>query len=78
VDKENGRIQEEFGDVLFSLINYARFLDINPDDALEGTNRKFIKRFQFMEEEIAKDKKVMSDLQLADLDIYWERSKSET
>lgn len=77
VDSGSDRVQEEFGDVLFSMINYARFLDINPDDALEGTNRKFIKRFQFMEGEIAKDKKVMSEMKLAELDTYWERSKVE-
>ena len=77
VETNSDRIQEEFGDVLFSMINYARFLDINPDDALEGTNRKFIKRFQFMEREIKKKGEVMSDLSLAQMDVYWERSKKE-
>ncbi|NNC83984.1 MAG: nucleoside triphosphate pyrophosphohydrolase [Flavobacteriales bacterium] len=77
VDTNSPRVPEEFGDVLFSMINYARFLDVNPDDALECTNRKFIKRFQFMEAEISKDEKVMSEMALAELDAYWERSKTE-
>ncbi|NND94250.1 MAG: nucleoside triphosphate pyrophosphohydrolase [Flavobacteriales bacterium] len=77
VEKKSEMVQDEFGDVLFSLINYARFLNINPDDALEGTNRKFIKRFQFMEKAISKDEKVMSEMKLAELDEYWERSKVE-
>ncbi len=77
VDSGSDRIEEEFGDVMFSMINYARFLDINPDDALEGTNRKFIKRFQFMEAEISKDGRTMGEMTLNEMDVYWERSKKE-
>jgi XTP/dITP diphosphohydrolase len=72
LDKAN----EEFGDVLFSLINYSRFIDINPEDALEKTNKKFIKRFQFMEKEIAKENKSMDDMSLSELDVYWDKAKS--
>ncbi|MCC5939621.1 MAG: nucleoside triphosphate pyrophosphohydrolase [Lunatimonas sp.] len=65
----------EFGDLLFSLINYSRFIDINPEEALERTNRKFIQRFQFLERESAKDGKRIEDMSLAEMDIYWERAK---
>ena len=68
-------MEEEFGDVLFSMINYARFLNINPEDALEKTNRKFINRFQKMEELIAHDKKVISEMNLSEMDVYWEKAK---
>jgi MazG family protein len=66
----------EFGDMLFSLINYARFIGINPEEALERTNRKFIKRFQFLETESAKDGKSLGDMTLAEMDDYWNRAKS--
>lgn len=74
IDKE--KATEELGDVMFSIINYARFLDINPDEALERTNRKFITRFQFLERESAKDGKTMGEMTLNEMDEYWERSKS--
>ncbi|MFT4659855.1 MAG: XTP/dITP diphosphohydrolase [Patiriisocius sp.] len=77
VINKTDRIEDEFGDVLFSLINYARFLDINPDDALEKTNRKFIKRFQFMETEIEGEGLSMSDMNLAELDVYWNKAKKQ-
>ncbi len=66
---------DELGDVLFSLVNYARFLNIDPDEALERTNRKFIQRFQFLERESAKDGKRMGEMTLAEMDAYWERAK---
>lgn len=69
------KIEGEFGDVLFSLINYARFKDINPEDALEKTNRKFIKRFQYLETEAAKAGKQLSDMTLAEMDVYWNKAK---
>jgi XTP/dITP diphosphohydrolase len=69
------KMEAEFGDVLFSLINYARFMGINPEDALERTNRKFIKRFQYLEEHSAADGKVMGEMSLAEMDIYWNRAK---
>ena len=65
----------EFGDLLFSLINYARFVHINPEEALERTNKKFIKRFQFLETESSKDGKNISEMTLAEMDTYWEEAK---
>jgi XTP/dITP diphosphohydrolase len=75
---ENGnqeRIESEFGDVLFALVNYARFNNISPENALEKTNKKFINRFQFMEEAIKKDGKIMQNLSLEELETYWVRAK---
>lgn len=69
------KIEGEFGDVMFSLINYARFMDINPEDALEKTNKKFIKRFQYLESEAAKSGKQLSDMTLAEMDVYWNKAK---
>jgi MazG family protein len=65
----------EFGDLLFSLINFARFIQINPEEALEKTNLKFIKRFQYMEEESAKEGKSLATMSLAEMDVYWEKAK---
>ena len=65
----------EFGDLLFSLINYARFVDINPEEALERTNKKFIKRFQYLESESKKDGKSLGDMTLEEMDAYWEKSE---
>jgi MazG family protein len=73
VNKE--RALAEFGDLLFSLVNYARFIDIDPEEALERTNKKFIKRFQYLETESAKDGKKMGEMTLAEMDKYWERAK---
>lgn len=67
--------EKEFGDVLFSLINYARFLNINPEDALEQTNKKFIKRFNYMEDKVKTQGKQISDCKLEELDIYWNEAK---
>lgn len=66
----------EFGDLLFSLVNYARFINIDPEEALERTNKKFIKRFQFLESESARDGKKMGEMSLAEMDEYWERAKN--
>ncbi|HEV8513571.1 MAG TPA: nucleoside triphosphate pyrophosphohydrolase [Cyclobacteriaceae bacterium] len=65
----------EFGDLLFSLVNYSRFLDIDAEEALERTNKKFIKRFQYLETESAKDGKKMGEMTLAEMDEYWEKAK---
>lgn len=65
----------EFGDLLFSLVNYARFIRIDPEEALERTNKKFIKRFQYLETESAKDGKKMGEMTLAEMDAYWEKAK---
>lgn len=69
------RATAEFGDLMFSLINYARFVGINPDEALENTNRKFIKRFQHLETASAADGKEMGKMSLAEMDAYWEEAK---
>lgn len=69
------RAEEEFGDVLFSLINYARFVNINPDDALEKTNRKFIKRFQYMEEKTKEVGQKLTDLSLDQMETLWQQAK---
>ncbi len=67
--------EKEFGDLLFSLVNYARFVGINPENALEKTNRKFIFRFKYLENAVAKLGKNISDLPLAELDKYWNEAK---
>ena len=72
-NKEN--IEKEFGDVLFSMINYARFIKVNPENALEKTNKKFINRFQYLEEAAKKEGKELSDMSLAEMDVHWENSK---
>lgn len=67
--------ESEFGDLLFSLINYARFKGINPEDALERTNKKFIFRFQYLEQQSAADGKQMGEMTLEEMDEYWNRAK---
>jgi XTP/dITP diphosphohydrolase len=74
IDKE--KAMAEFGDLLFSLVNYARFIDIDPEEALERTNKKFIKRFQYLETESAKEGKKLGEMSLAEMDAYWEKAKS--
>jgi XTP/dITP diphosphohydrolase len=69
------RIEAEFGDVLFSLINYARFIEVDPESALERTNKKFINRFQFMEQQVEKEGKKLHDLSLNEMEKHWVRSK---
>ena len=76
VEKGSDKIESEFGDVLFSLINYARFIDVNPDDALEKTNKKFIHRFQYLESESKKDGKDLAEMSLDEMDVYWNRAKT--
>lgn len=75
VENNTNRIESEYGDVLFSLINYARFINIDPESALERTNKKFINRFQFLEKEVLKEGKQLSDLSLSEMDVHWEKSK---
>lgn len=74
--KNDGEVEAEFGDVLFSLINYARFIGVNPEDALERTNKKFILRFQQLENLIKADDKEITDMNLEHLDDYWEKAKN--
>ncbi|MBS1682101.1 MAG: nucleoside triphosphate pyrophosphohydrolase [Bacteroidetes bacterium] len=73
IDKQ--KALAEFGDLLFSLVNYSRFLEIDAEEALERTNKKFIKRFQYLETESAKDGKKMGEMTLAEMDEYWNRAK---
>ena len=73
--KDPDEIEAEFGDVLFSMINYARFLNIRAEDALESTNRKFIRRFMLMEELITESGNSIEDMNLEEMDQYWEKAK---
>ncbi|KAB1159311.1 nucleoside triphosphate pyrophosphohydrolase [Tenacibaculum aiptasiae] len=68
-------IEKEFGDVLFSMINYARFINVNPENALEKTNKKFINRFQYLEKAAKKEGKKISEMTLAEMDVFWNASK---
>ena len=69
------KMEAEFGDVLFSMINYARFLKINPEDALERTNKKFMKRFMYLESKAGELGKNLSEMTLAEMDVFWEEAK---
>ncbi len=72
---DTDKIEAEFGDVLFSIINYARFLKVNPENALERTNKKFIGRFQYLEKKAKELGKSLEDMTLSEMDIYWEEAK---
>nr|WP_322625389.1 nucleoside triphosphate pyrophosphohydrolase [uncultured Flavobacterium sp.] len=72
---DKDKIEDEFGDVLFSLINYARFLNVNPEDALERTNKKFIKRFTYLESKAGEMGKSLADMTLAEMDVFWNEAK---
>ena len=74
-DGNQEKIEAEFGDVLFSMINYARFLNVNPEDALERTNKKFIKRFQYLESKASELGKPLMDMSLAEMDVFWNEAK---
>ena len=74
-NQSHERIEEEFGDVLFSLVNYARFIDVNPDDALSKTNIKFKTRFQLMEDLIRKEGLKLEEMNLSQMDVYWDKAK---
>ena len=76
-NRNTDRIESEFGDVLFALINYARFIAVNPDDALERTNKRFIKRFQIMESKLKKEGKDLSAMKLEEMEKYWQWAKNE-
>ncbi|HZV12120.1 MAG TPA: MazG family protein, partial [Candidatus Kapabacteria bacterium] len=69
------KLEDEFGDILFSLVNYARFLKVNPEDALRRTSEKFIKRFQYIETELAAQGKDITSTSLAEMDALWEQAK---
>jgi XTP/dITP diphosphohydrolase len=76
-EKSSEKIELEFGDLLFALINYARLINVNPEDALEKTNRKFISRFNYMEDKIRSTGKHLSDLSLAEMDVFWNEAKEK-
>ncbi|HKJ07429.1 MAG TPA: nucleoside triphosphate pyrophosphohydrolase [Flavobacteriaceae bacterium] len=76
---ENGNknnIEAEFGDVLFSLVNYSRFINVNPENALERTNKKFIQRFKYLEQKAKEAGKLLHDMTLAEMDIFWNEAKT--
>lgn len=69
-------MEKEMGDLLFSVINLARFLDIDPESALERTNKKFIRRFQHMEEAVKAEGKLLTEMPLAEMEDYWQKAKA--
>jgi len=73
---EKSKMEDELGDLLFAITNYARYININPEDALERTNKKFIKRFQYIESQSAKDGYRIEDMSLEEMDFYWNKAKS--
>jgi len=75
VDNQSDKIEDELGDVLFALINYSRVVHVNPDDALEKSNRKFIRRFQYIEEQAKTSGRKLTDLTLDEMEHYWQESK---
>ena len=75
--QDTSRMEEEFGDILFALINYARFLSINPEDALERTNQKFIKRFAYLENQLHAQNKSFDAVDLKQMNVIWEESKKK-
>jgi XTP/dITP diphosphohydrolase len=78
VDKgDQEKMEKEFGDLLFSLINYARFIGVNPEDALERTNKKFIRRFKHIEDQSKKNGKNLQELSLKEMDAFWDEAKLE-
>jgi len=72
---DKDKMEAEFGDVMFSMINYARFLGVNPENALERTNKKFITRFQYLEAKAAEKNKALKDMTLAEMDVFWNEAK---
>jgi XTP/dITP diphosphohydrolase len=76
-DKDKMKMEDEFGDLLFALVNYARFIGVNPEDALEKTNKKFIRRFQYIEKSSTADGRKLEDMTLEEMDAYWNKAKEE-
>ena len=73
--RDQEKIEAEFGDVLFSMINYARFLKVDAESALERTNKKFIKRFKYLEQKAKESNRELSDMTLGEMDVFWEEAK---
>jgi XTP/dITP diphosphohydrolase len=71
------RIESEFGDLLFALINYSRFISVNPEDALERTNKKFIRRFNYLEKKAQESGRKLHDMTLAEMDVWWNEAKAQ-
>ncbi|MCR4680351.1 MAG: nucleoside triphosphate pyrophosphohydrolase [Bacteroidales bacterium] len=76
VDNQSDEVEDELGDVLFALINYARFVKVNPDDALEKSNRKFIRRFQYIEDKAKENGRKLVDMTLEEMESYWQEAKT--
>jgi XTP/dITP diphosphohydrolase len=74
-NENSPKMEDEFGDILFALINYARFVNINPEDALEKTNRKFIQRFNFIEQKAKEQGKPLSEMTLTEMEALWQMAK---
>jgi XTP/dITP diphosphohydrolase len=74
-DASQEKKEAEFGDLLFSIINYSRFVGVNPEDALEKTNKKFMKRFQYIEQKAKENNRELNDMSLAEMDEYWNQAK---
>jgi XTP/dITP diphosphohydrolase len=74
-DDSPERKEDELGDLLFSIVNYARFIDVNPEDALERTNKKFIQRFQYLETKAQENQKPMHEMTLEEMDVFWNEAK---
>lgn len=77
IEELDQKLEDEMGDVFFALVNYARFLGINPENALRKTNKKFINRFQFVEQKIIESGKNINESNLAEMDLYWEEAKNK-
>ena len=73
--RDQEKIEAEFGDVMFSMINYARFLKVDAESALERTNKKFIKRFQYLEQKAKENNRALRDMTLREMDVFWEEAK---
>lgn len=73
----NEKMEEEFGDVLFALVNYARFIEVNPEEALERTNRKFIRRFRYLEDRVREQNLRLNEMSLAEMDVFWNEAKAK-
>jgi XTP/dITP diphosphohydrolase len=76
IDQKSENIEEEFGDLIFSLVNLSRYIQVQPENALAKTNSKFIQRFQLMENMVESENLKLEDMTLSEMDIYWEKSKN--
>jgi XTP/dITP diphosphohydrolase len=76
IDQKSDNTEEEFGDLLFSLVNLSRYISVQPENALAKTNSKFIQRFQLMEKLVEAEKLKLEDLTLSEMDVFWEKSKN--